>query len=299
MMDQLKTYYGEHAVFSSTPLDDGSRAWFELEKSSYIGIDKSVLSPKDLELLSIFLTPYKDRQVHLSPEKAYWHHLLFQHPEDILPAEQDARLQFIHFSIARPIQGRDEFEEALKGLYHQNVIIIWENDQDGVIIEKFREMTLPDYSLDAVIDVLISDFGTNMQFFEGQVYRLPLTPGRQFQLEKEWFQLCKAVLDQEKVIRMTDVFAHLLLSYTPDSLKEELQYALHDVAQDDELLKTIKTYLECNLNVSLTSKKLYMHRNSLQYRIDKFVEKTGIDIKNFQGAVTAYLAVLSAQQRGT
>lgn len=295
MIDRLKAHYGAHAIFSSTPLHHDHMAWFEIEKSSYVGIEKNVLSPTDLELLSIFLTPCQPKQMHLSPEKAYWHRLLFQQPDETMSAEQDTRIQFIHFSIAHPIQGRHEFEEALKGLYHPHVIIMWENDQNGVIVEKFHEMVLPDYSLDAIIDVLISDFGTNMQFFEGQVYHLPVKPGRQFQLEKEWFQLCQPILDQEKVIRMTDVFAHLLLAYTPNSLKKELRYALHDVAQDDELLKTIKTYLECNLNVSLTSKKLYMHRNSLQYRIDKFIEKTGIDIKNFQGAVTAYLAVLATE----
>jgi DNA-binding PucR family transcriptional regulator len=38
-----------------------------------------------------------------------------------------------------------------------------------------------------------------------------------------------------------------------------------------------------------------MHRNSLQYRIDKFIEKTGIDIKHFKGAVAVYLAILLQQ----
>ncbi|MBY6268509.1 helix-turn-helix domain-containing protein, partial [Parageobacillus thermoglucosidasius] len=54
----------------------------------------------------------------------------------------------------------------------------------------------------------------------------------------------------------------------------------------------IKTFFQCDLNVSLAAKKLYMHRNSLQYRIDKFIEKTGMDIKHFQGAVAVYLAML-------
>ncbi|HWO94821.1 MAG TPA: helix-turn-helix domain-containing protein [Bacillus sp. (in: firmicutes)] len=296
MIDRLKAHYGEHAVLSPVPRDEHNIAWFQIESSNYIGIDKNVLSTKDLELLSIFLTPYEPEHVRLTPEKAYWYNLLFQHPAEILQEERDVYIRFIHFSIARPIQDKHEFEEALKGLYHSNVVILWENNQDGVIIEKFSHTILPDYNLDAVIDVLVSDFGANMHFFEGQAHHLPMKPGHQFHLEKQWFKLCKPVLHHQRTIRLVNAFASLLLSYTPDPLKEELRHTLHEVIQDKELLKTIKTYLECNLNVSLTSKKLYMHRNSLQYRIDKFIEKTGIDIKNFQGAVTAYLAILAKEE---
>lgn len=296
MIDRLKAYYGEYAVLSPIPRGGHNMAWFQIEDSSYIGINKSVLSNKDSELLSIFLTPYDSEETRLPPEKAYWYNLLFQHPDEVLHKEQDFYIQFVHFSIARPIQDKQEFEETLKGLYHSNVVILWENDQNGVIIEKFNQMIFPDYNLDAIIDVLISDFGTNMQFFEGQVHRLPMKPGQQFHLEKQWFKRCKPALHQQRTIRLISVFAHLLLSYTPHSLKEELQHSLHEVTEDKELLKTIRTYLECNLNVSLTSKKLYMHRNSLQYRIEKFIEKTGIDIKNFQGAVTAYLAILANEE---
>jgi DNA-binding PucR family transcriptional regulator len=46
------------------------------------------------------------------------------------------------------------------------------------------------------------------------------------------------------------------------------------------------------MNVSLAAKKLYLHRNTLQYRVDKFIEKTGIDIKHFGNAVSIYLALM-------
>nr|MDH3110555.1 helix-turn-helix domain-containing protein [Bacillus altitudinis] len=36
------------------------------------------------------------------------------------------------------------------------------------------------------------------------------------------------------------------------------------------------------------AKALYVHRNSLQYRIDKFIERTGLDIRHFQEASAAY-----------
>lgn len=65
---------------------------------------------------------------------------------------------------------------------------------------------------------------------------------------------------------------------------------------DTELVQTLKVYFECNLNVSLTAKKLYMHRNSVQYRIDKFIEKTGLDVKHFHEAAAVSLMMKYIEQ---
>jgi DNA-binding PucR family transcriptional regulator len=58
-------------------------------------------------------------------------------------------------------------------------------------------------------------------------------------------------------------------------------------------LKMLETFVQCNLNISETAKELYMHRNSLQYRLDRFLEKTGIDVRQFQHAMPVYLAMLA------
>ncbi|MCY8607352.1 helix-turn-helix domain-containing protein, partial [Bacillus sonorensis] len=50
-------------------------------------------------------------------------------------------------------------------------------------------------------------------------------------------------------------------------------------------------YMQCNLNASLTAKRLFIHRNSLQYRIDRFIEKTGIDIRQFEEAAAVYFII--------
>src|SRR5699024_8760952 len=66
---------------------------------------------------------------------------------------------------------------------------------------------------------------------------------------------------------------------------------LRETINDTELLKTMETFLLCNLNVSETAKELYMHRNSLQYRLDKFADKTGLDVRQFHDAMTLYLVL--------
>ena len=53
----------------------------------------------------------------------------------------------------------------------------------------------------------------------------------------------------------------------------------------DELLETIEVFLDCNMNISEASKALFIHRNTLMYRIKKFKELTGLDATKFDDGV--------------
>lgn len=53
---------------------------------------------------------------------------------------------------------------------------------------------------------------------------------------------------------------------------------------DYDLLLTIKEYISNDLNVLKTSKSLYLHRNTLNYRINKFINITSLDIRDFNNA---------------
>jgi carbohydrate diacid regulator len=54
---------------------------------------------------------------------------------------------------------------------------------------------------------------------------------------------------------------------------------------DGETFYTIQKFFENNLNVSETSRKLYVHRNTLVYRLDKIQKLTGLDLRNFDDAL--------------
>ncbi len=58
---------------------------------------------------------------------------------------------------------------------------------------------------------------------------------------------------------------------------------------NSEVIHTVLEFIENNMNSSSTSKKLYMHRNTLNYRIDNFIEATKINVKTFKGANAVYL----------
>ncbi len=61
---------------------------------------------------------------------------------------------------------------------------------------------------------------------------------------------------------------------------------------DEETLTTINTFLDNNLNVSETSRRLYVHRNTLLYRLEKLEKLTGLDIRVFDDALTLKIALM-------
>ena len=61
---------------------------------------------------------------------------------------------------------------------------------------------------------------------------------------------------------------------------------------DEEILTTINKFLENNLNVSETSRQLYIHRNTLVYRIEKLQKAIGLDMRVFDDALTFKIALM-------
>lgn len=61
---------------------------------------------------------------------------------------------------------------------------------------------------------------------------------------------------------------------------------------DQETLYTINKFFENNLNVSETSRKLFVHRNTLVYRLDKIKKLTGLDLREFDHAIVFKVALM-------
>ncbi len=61
---------------------------------------------------------------------------------------------------------------------------------------------------------------------------------------------------------------------------------------DEETLTTINKFFENNLNVYETSRQLFLHRNTLVYRIEKLQKSTGLDLRNFDDALTFKIALM-------
>ena len=64
---------------------------------------------------------------------------------------------------------------------------------------------------------------------------------------------------------------------------------------DEETLFTINKFFENNLNVSETSRKLFVHRNTLVYRLEKIKKLTGLDLREFDNAIVLKVALMVKQ----
>lgn len=85
------------------------------------------------------------------------------------------------------------------------------------------------------------------------------------------------------VIKMIeDLPKHKLNEYLSVLLDETSK----EIFNDEDMINTAEEFLENSLNVSETSRKLFMHRNTLMYRLDKIERATGLNIRKFSDAVT-------------
>ena len=86
------------------------------------------------------------------------------------------------------------------------------------------------------------------------------------------------------------VLVKMIEDLTPQKMEEYraelMDTSAAEVFEDEEMLNTAEEFLLSSLNVSETSRNLYMHRNTLLYRLDKIEKATGLNIRLFSDAVS-------------
>ena len=84
-----------------------------------------------------------------------------------------------------------------------------------------------------------------------------------------------------------DLIYELVKQNKTDLIKKLRNYYYHKFSP--ETIETILGFIDQDLNATKTAKALYMHRNTLNYRLDNFIKKTEIDVRKFSGALAIYL----------
>ncbi len=103
---------------------------------------------------------------------------------------------------------------------------------------------------------------------------------------------------EDKIIKMQDKNASIFSSFcnsvmgclNPDeqaAISEKfLTPEIISVMKDKELIECINAFFKNNLNISETSRNAFLHRNTLLYRIEKINKITGLNIRNFEEAMS-------------
>ena len=104
------------------------------------------------------------------------------------------------------------------------------------------------------------------------------------------FNLPENIFSYNKLL--PEIIINLLSKEKASQLCSEIFCEAMDGIQGGEMIKTVGVFFKNNLNISDSSKILYIHRNTLLYRLDKIQKLVGLDIRKFEDAVTFKLLYL-------
>ncbi len=148
----------------------------------------------------------------------------------------------------------------------------------------------------SIVDTLSSEFYTQATVGIGTIVEGIKDLARSFKEAQVALEVGK-VFDTERTIVSYDnlgiarLIYQLPMTLCEMFLREVFKKSSID-ALDQETLFTIQRFFENNLNVSETSRKLFVHRNTLVYRLEKIKRLTGLDLREFDDAIVFKVALV-------
>ena len=117
-----------------------------------------------------------------------------------------------------------------------------------------------------------------------QEAKMALQVGKVFYVEKDTISYGKLGIGR--------LIYQLPMSLCNMFIKEVFGEKIPDVLEDEGAMSTIGKFFENNLNISETARQLYVHRNTLVYRLERIEKEIGLDIRKFDDAMTFRIAVM-------
>lgn len=213
----------------------------------------------------------------------------------------DVSSKRIVFVIEQKKKGDSLLLETMKGIYDNGTKdVVTSVDESHTIliktlakadtyqeVDKMAKTIVDTLSMEAMVQVRVA-YGNIIEELKdvSKCYKeasIALDVGRIFYVHKD-------------VLAYNELGIGRLIHQLPYSLCELfLQEVFHGkaVAQfDKETLSTVNAFFENDLNISETARKMYLHRNTLGYRLDKIQKTTGLDVKKFEDALTFKIALM-------
>ena len=173
------------------------------------------------------------------------------------------------------------------------------NETDIALVKEIRsdiEMKDLDKLASSIVDTLSSEYYIHCMIGIGTIVVGIKDLARSFKEAQVAMEVGK-VFDTEKTIVSYDNLGIARLIYQLPTtlcdmfLKEVFKRGSIE-SLDHETLFTIQRFFENNLNVSETSRKLFVHRNTLVYRLEKIKKITGLDLREFEDAIVFKVALM-------
>ncbi|WP_164510544.1 helix-turn-helix domain-containing protein [Levilactobacillus fujinensis] len=179
----------------------------------------------------------------------------------------------------------DAFKTMFKQPFLDTFLI---NNHEAIAIEPLGSKIYDNDNFLGISQALDSDFYCSSKIYVGQYWQNDNTIEQLFTNERNLF---KFQLQQNTSDRLFSISNSILKYYFKTQLSQNPLILKSDseLFNMPEAKKTITTLYQNGGNVSNTAKKMFLHRNTLQYRIKKFQETTGFNLKNMDDLLFCYL----------
>lgn len=149
---------------------------------------------------------------------------------------------------------------------------------------------------DVIINLFRSDPHANVHVAYGTIINELKEVSRSYKEARMALDVGKIFFEDQNVIAYSQLGIGRLIYQLPIPLCKMFIKEIFDGKSpddfDEEMLTTIHKFFENSLNVSETSRQLYIHRNTLVYRLDKLQKSTGLDLRVFEDAITFKIALM-------
>jgi len=173
------------------------------------------------------------------------------------------------------------------------------NETDIALVKEIRSNIDPrdiDKLASSIVDTLSSEFYTHCVIGIGTVVENIKDLARSFKEAQVALEVGKVFDTEKNIVSYNNLGIARLIYQLPTTLcdmflKEVFKRGSIE-SLDHETLFTIQRFFENNLNVSETSRKLFVHRNTLVYRLEKIKKITGLDLREFEDAIVFKVALM-------
>jgi carbohydrate diacid regulator len=173
------------------------------------------------------------------------------------------------------------------------------NETDIALVKEIRpgiDTKDLDKLANSIVDTLSSEFYTHCVVGIGTIVTGIKDLARSFKEAQIALEVGKVFDTEHSIVSYDNLGIARLIYQLPTTLcnaflKEVFKKGSID-SLDHETLFTIQRFFENNLNVSETSRKLFVHRNTLVYRLEKIKKITGLDLREFEDAIVFKVALM-------
>lgn len=145
-------------------------------------------------------------------------------------------------------------------------------------------------------NVLKSDFGIEVNIGVGCICIQYFDYNKSYRMADRAIEIGKKLNSEEKIYFYENYKFHMLLDSSNRENKYEYMESYKNVfenyKEEKEVIETIKIYAMSNMSIKDTASKMFVHRNTVLYRLNKFKEKYSIDVFNAIDCMKFYIAIL-------